>query len=344
MIEENKKAFASFAQDLSEDEIVIEDGKRYFNTNGLEKRWLRESQVEETVLLSPVTKCVKIVFDENTYVLLVGFDLNEDVVDDEVMQKEDLNAGLFTLVASDEIISISRSSNKLAFYDEIMVQHKDPDYKGHDYTELLPYMDSLDVYLLPVNSILWDANLERITCYILSLDNSNLTIEYSDSLLELYSDISLVGGNSISYSLMLNSLLSTNYKHSFLELYRIIERLFPLKYLIDFHEKSKSNLSFMEFSSTLEDVTNWRPKEDEALTKLFVEANEETISNYFVLPNVEIFNEGNESKGFYKLRNSIVHYRANHQEYSVSNDDWEKIIKGSLFLIDEYYSKYSRAL
>lgn len=160
-----------------------------------------------------------------------------------------------------------------------------------------------------------------------------------------FAELSLIGSNNISFGLVLSSLLSNSFKHTFLELYRLVERIFPVSYLKDFHEGSKSTLSFIEFSSSLESITSWRPKEDEALNKIF-ESTQASTKLYFDT----FFNSSNEFKTqvqykfFYKLRNSIVHFRTSHDSIDLTENQWNKLIHATLYLLDEHYSKYHKIL
>ena len=226
-----------------------------------------------------------------------------------------------------------------------MFQHLDQDYDGHDFNDLVRYLQPINFFQLSINSVLIQQDLKRILCYIYSKNPNRLINKFEENVLSTYSELSLIGSNNISFGLVLSSLLSNSFKHTFLELYRLVERIFPVSYLKDFHEVSKSELSFPEFSSNLENITSWRPKEDEALNKIF-ESTKNSTKFYFN----EFFSSSSELQGiqqykfFYKLRNSIVHFRTTHDNIELTDSQWNKLIHATIYLLDEHYSKYHKIL
>ncbi len=240
---------------------------------------------------------------------------------------------------------IHKRSNHLEFYDKILFQHKDPAYKGHDYEELLPFVDPCIILKLTDNFLIKHNILSRIACYIFSLNSSELILDFDSDVTEFISELSLVGSDSIFYKLILNCLFSTSYNHAFLELYRLVERLFPITYLQEFHTKSNSQLSFLEFTSELEKVTSWRPKEEEAVEKIF-DSSKQLTTQYFqdFHDTSPEFKDQNHFNFFYQLRNSIVHFRASHSEISLEPKQWNLLFLATLVLIDEHYSIYNNIL
>lgn len=56
-------------------------------------------------------------------------------------------------------------------------------------------------------------------------------------------------------------------------------------------------------------------------------------------PKDGMFNGCKYPKFFYRLRNSIVHFRAKHKKYSMSDAEWKKIIHLTLDIIQYHYDK-----
>lgn len=336
----NKLAFENLSDQLKQYEnITSQSGKRYISTNDFEKEWLKKSTIIQSIKLLPSVRAGMLEFQDDIYITLIGLSSPQCNLDSDVLEYLDLNAGLVTLLISENLVNLNPTINFLEFDNEIMHQHIDNSYSGHNFIELIPFLEPIQFYKVPSNSLLGKENLNRILLYIYSNNSNNLILKFSDVVLKTISDISLVGSKNISYGLILHSLISTNYKHAFLELYRLIERLFPVNYLRDFHSKVTTNLNFIEFVSELENITSWRPKEDEAIEKIFYLSDDSTKESFKAFfDSSATLQAQTDHKYFYKLRNSIVHFRANHEEFVLSKDQWNLLILATLYLIDQQYT------
>lgn len=346
MIKTNIEAFNNICKQLFElTQIKTETGRRYFSTTEEEKKWLIETNISGIEFFLPSIRAFNLEFNGLKYIAVIGANMQNFNEDPSILLVTELNSGLITLLISEGLLKINPTANLLEFDDNIMSQHKDADYKGHDYFEILSYLEPIKLFQITENSILKDENLYRILVYIYSNNPNYLILEFNKSVLETFTEISLVGSKNISYNLLLHSLLSTNFKHSFLELYRLVERLFPINYLKDFHERVDTKLNFIEFSSELENITSWRPREEDALEKIFSIAKQNTKNSFdnFQKSNPNLQNQS-EYKYFYKLRNSIVHFRSSHEEFKLNSEQWNLLIIATLTLIDEQYSFYNKIL
>jgi hypothetical protein len=346
MKDANIEAFEFLINQLMENSnLTVQNGTRYIKTEDFEKKWLKELKISSVFQPLPAVKGIEIVFEEKKFLVLINANTSSQSLDKDVISVESLNAGILTVLLSEKLVELDSKIEFLDFFNEIMFQHLDPDYKGHDFNDLIRYIQPIDFYSLPENSVLNSQGLKRILSYLYAKNPHNLINKFDQNVLDTYSELSLMGSNNISFGLVLSSLLSTSYKHTFLELYRLVERIFPVSYLKDFHKVSRSNLSFIEFSSNLENITSWRPKEDEALNKIFesTEASTKVFFDVFFSSSNE-FQDLLHYKFFYKLRNSIVHFRTTHDSIDLSDDQWNKLIHATLYLLDEHYSKYHKIL
>lgn len=340
MIQVNTRAFQNLNNQLNEEaNLSVTLGKTYFKTSLQEQSWLKETELIDTLQILPNLKAVFLLFDGNKFLCCIGTKFTSSGFDESVLDDFDLNAGIITLLIAEEILKINRNANFLEFYNDIMFQHKDIAYKGHDYQELMPFLEPIQLYILPQNSVLINENINRVFVYIFSNNPKSLILQFETNVTNTVSDLALIGSNKISYSLLISSLLSTNYKHAFLELYRLVERLFPINYLKEFHLVVNTKLSFLQFAAELENITSWRPKEDEALNKIFLSTKGSTLRYFrdFLNSSVALSTQ-NDSTCFYKLRNSIVHFRASHQEFDLNDHQWNLILLATLYLVDEHYT------
>jgi hypothetical protein len=342
----NSTAFEFLINQLTfNSNLNVKKGIRYIETNDLEKEWLKELKIGSIFQPLPDVKGINISFKDENYLAIINVNTTNSNLDAEVISEESINAGILTVLISEKLIDLDSKTELLDFYNEIMFQHIDKDYKGHDFNDLVRYLKPINFYHIPENSVLNKQGLKRSLCYLYSKNPDRLINKFNTEILATYSELSLMGSNNISFALVLSSLLSTSFKHTFLELYRLVERIFPISYLKDFHEVTKSELSFMEFSSKLENITSWRPKEDEALTKIFDLTNDSTKLYFEAFFNTSQELQGQEQpKFFYKLRNSIVHFRTAHNNIELNDNQWNMLINATLYLLDEHYSRNHRFL
>lgn len=346
MIEVNKMAFANLIEQfVKKESLAVENAIRYFKTNEEEREWIKIANKIDILFITPNVRIVQLEFGGTNYFAIIGASLDSTVFDDSVIEEIDLNAGIITLLISLGYINLDKKANYLEFYDNILFQHNDKSYKGHDYNDFIPFLEQVYLFKTPEYSIVKTNMISRIACYIFSKNSSQLVLDFDNDVTDIISELSLVGSDNISYKILLSCLFSTTYKHAFLELYRLIERLFPINYLKEFHTISETKLSFLKFSAELENITSWRPKEDDAIEKIF-ENTKPSVRKYFE----DFHNSSNElralkdSKYFYTLRNSIVHFRANHLDLELNRGQWNLFLIATLFLLDEQYSIHNEIL
>ena len=346
MIEVNKRAFSLLIEQfLQLNQKDVEEGRRYIYTNDEEKEWIKSAKIHETVYVTPNLRIIQIHFEGKLFFASIGSQLDTTSLDVSVIKELELNAGVISLLLSEGLIKLDKKLNNLEFYDNILFQHQEKDYEGHKYADLLVYLEDIHLFEIPEYSIVKSNWTSRIACYIYSKNPSQLILNFDNDVTELISELSLVGSDNISYKIVLSCLFSNTYKHAFLELYRLIERLFPISYLKEFHDVTESRLKFLDFVTELENITKWRPREDEAIEKIFINSKP-TTRNYFKKfhDSSTSLQSQNDYTFFYSLRNSIVHFRANHLELELTNEQWNLLLNATLFLIDEQYSANNEML
>lgn len=348
MIEVNKTAFSLLiGQFLQLNKKDVEEGKRYIATEAEDKEWIKSANIVDLINITPNLRLAQIQFKDDVFFASIGAQLETSLLDDSVIKEIELNAGIVSLLISENILRLDKKSNNLEFYDSILFQHQEKGYMGHNYKDLIVFLEDVHFFEVPDYSIVkpepdWTS---RIACYIYSKNSSQVILDFDKDVTELISEISLVGSDNISYKILLNCLFSNSYKHAFLELYRLVERLFPISYLKEFHNVTDTKLKFLDFVSQLEIITKWKPREDEALEKLFINSKPSTRSYFQIFHNSSNNLKGqNDFTFFYSLRNSIVHFRANHLELELTSVQWNLLLTATLFLIDEQYSTNNEML
>lgn len=340
MIDSNIDAFDFIIEQLRDRYgIEIDKAKRYLSTSGLEKNILRKTQILDVIPLLPSLTFLDVNYLDKRYLIVLGVDLNHANVDNTHFDYFPTNSGIFTILLSEKLLPISQNVDRDAFVNEIMYQHMDEKYAGHDFSDLEKYFLPVSIFGLKKDSLLSDKSVFQIAVNILSDNNQISVLNFQESVLKRYNRLSISKELKIPFELLLNSMLTSKFKFCFLELYRIIERLFPVTYLQEFHTKSKSPIQFSEFVSELENITSWKPKEDEALKKILEKNGTEKNKIIADLTKEKGFGE-NLSNYIYKLRNSIVHFRMLHDEIEHTFEEWNNLIHSILDLIEEQYINF----
>lgn len=344
MIKANSDAFNFIIEQLNNRYAIRnEEAKRYLSTNAREKDILKKTKILRTIKLLPSLSFIDTTYLNKRYLVILGIDLTYLDIDYDHYDRIPNNSGIFTILLSDKLLPLAQNIDGKSFENQIMYQHLDEKYSGHDFQDLENFFQPISILKIREESLLYDRNLFQIALNIISKNNSITVLNFENDALQKYIDISLTKGLKFPYELILNSLLTSKFKFCFLELYRVVERLFPISYLQEFHISSKSQLNFPEFVQELETITSWRPKEDEALKRI--------LDNMGGGKN-KILEDLTKDKGFgenlhnyiYKLRNSIVHFRMLHEEIEHNESEWNDLIFGILILIEDQYLKFRSQL
>ncbi len=231
MGEANGKAFSNLIDQFIEiSDITISSGIRFIKTDTDSKEWLKGVVFQDLYNILPNARAITLKLNSEEYIAVVGLSINNYDINTDILESIDINSGLITFLLSENYIKLSSSIDYLAFYNEILFLSRavEPEYSGHDLEDIISYLEPIQLYRIPSTSILYKNQTARVLCYIFSRDRKQLILNFSDELLDFISELTMVGSNAISFNLILNSLLSTNFKHSFLEVYRLVERLYPI--------------------------------------------------------------------------------------------------------------------
>ncbi len=139
------------------------------------------------------------------------------------------------------------------------------------------------------------------------------------------------------------ALSSRQWRHIFLESYKMIEHLFSVKYLKTVSDNT--GIKSIELAKTFEEILNWRPPEEIAIKQIFEEIGSNFANDtiYKELLCLKTNKAGEEAlyKWYYKeIRNQIAHFRVIHENIEFSNDEWNIIIRFNFFVINYMYNAY----
>lgn len=335
MILENGKAFTWLRSRLQEFGFESPIGPSFISTTQIEKKWLKHIEIFTSNRVTHGLSTFSLNLQGEAYFLVVGSTTEQSSTDPDALQPVDMNAGLLTILLSENLVDLRTGQDGLEVYDNLMFQHLDGNYAGHDLNDFLPFLEPMALYSIPETSILSQAKLERLTCYYIAFAKHLKILPFSPIVTSFYQLIAAEGSSKIAFDLLSESLVATSFKHSFLDLYRLIERLYPIYYIRDFHSASNSSLPFLQFAALLEQTTGWRPKEESAIEKVFENCPEGLTSHFSEM----LESEEKVWKYLYKLRNSIVHFRASHYSLTLETGQWNLVIQGMLNVIKYQYEQ-----
>lgn len=342
MKEANKHIFSVLTEFVRKSDISVEipEGTRFIKTDEDEKEWLKKSIIDEKYSVLPALKVSSLNFGGKKYFIVIGWEPPGDST--EILTHIPLNAGLATAVIDELGVPVRRGIDPFSIVNEVLFQYKEEneDYSGHDFNLIINFFEPFYVYEIRENSPIDKSYTIRIAGHFICENKERLFLPFSPETICKFEKLFIEGLSGIPYENLLSSLTSIHWKFSFLDIYRCIERLFPVVSLNALHQSVECPVSLFRFSEEVEEKIGWRPKEAEAIRTLLKESPDEARQ---LLQNVKISLDGisEEEIGsfFYKIRNSIVHYRTSTPIYAPKNEEgWDNLIKAGLAVIDYWYN------
>lgn len=191
----------------------------------------------------------------------------------------------------------------------------------------------------------YTANVTRVLGALTARSYADGPIAPSSTTLNKVSDIFQSGSEHVPFENVLQGMLSISWGGFFLELYRAIEQLYSVPRLAALVEAWPTSLPYRNLADLLETHLAWRPKEDDALAKIIAECDETIVT-----PLRESFSgqrDGDEDNmtekiaaDIYKVRNSLVHFRAALGTVQCTNEEWDDMISSMLDLVKDVYQRY----
>ncbi len=341
MKDANKCAFNKIINFIESRNEFVPDGVRYFFTNDVEKDWLKNLTQIRFYRHNTKQQIICVSLNEDNYVISIGFDFELDS-NDEIFSSIELNAGIFTYILSETSIKLNDNID-LSQLVSFTYPFKSEDilYKGHDFKDFIEFFDVIKIFRINSDSVLNFHDAHQLTSYlVLKSINSCLLLNYSIDTLNSFERIILNTSSGVSFENILSAILSSSYKHCFLELYRNIEKLFPIIKLNCLYENVEASVDFMSFWNSVDDIIKWKPNEEGTLEFMLEKVSPQTKKIIESIPDAE----SSTGKFIYKLRNAIVHYRLSSNKIDLSDDNWNIIIQLLSEITIEQYNFYKEKL
>lgn len=327
--------------------------KRYIKLTEIGKNCLKNAEITEKYLVSPRVKAASIFLKEGEYThhffVIAGLEnLTEmDAVDFFVIEENDsFYAPLLEIAISELKIPLITNLQPLAVINEIISDYMGiDDYDGHDINTVKSFFTPIELY--KVENTYPTQQLERLVGLRLCKQPDNLVLPFSTDTLDLFNNLFLEGASAIPYDNLIQCCYSVSWKHAFLEVYRTVERLYPLPFLKELHSEIGlgNNFTLLELGEKVKDILGWKPIE-EASAKKIIDGSPKNVIN--LLETVKNANpeslDTSTHKWFYNFRNSIVHFRLATQNINISDEHWDKLIRAILQIIENWYKRYKTEL
>ncbi|MGK7920937.1 MAG: hypothetical protein AB4080_13115 [Trichodesmium sp.] len=352
MIEANKYIFrelANFVEESQIDLVIDRQKQRYIQTDDEDKGWLQKLKIiNHKYHILPNFQTASFEYKGNYYFVAIG--LQEYIKtnqDEEILQILELNAGIVTALLFELKISIDKKVDPYNIIEEIFYPSEDKRIP-YNFSTVKDFFEPICVYKIPENSpflSLYNINITRISGFYVIKNTQLVLLKFSSNTLDEFEKLFFEGSKNIPYENLLLSLVSVSWKYSFLDIYRCIERLFPISELEELHQKLNIQYSLLNFADNIESYIGWKPKENEALNKLINNSPDRAIQILRqVKADIEGTKEGKLGDFIYKIRNSIVHFRPAIQQIELDDKNWNQLIHSCLLVIEYWYAKYEPQL
>lgn len=312
---------------------------RYLTLDTNEKDWLSYCKVLSKLEVAKEQYYAIVKYDSELYFIVIN---NRDNIHlPSGLEFYDLNLGLFTVIITELEIPVKTGITNLYLTDKVLSQSKNnPDYTGHNSEYLYEIFPKITVCKFANQFIGNSENLLQIVCLFLSTNKHFLTLPFSTRTLESISEVILVGSQILNYDNIIQSLLSSNFKFSFLDFYRCIEMLYQIVYIEDAYQHLTLSINKRNFLNTIDQKLRWRPTERAALKKIFNET-QDAYKDAIVKAIKSINNTNlNYSDWIYDLRCNIVHLKSEQVSYNFRSDQWDSLIYGLSRIILFWYQRY----
>lgn len=284
-----------------------------------------------------------LIYDTNDDKYLIVSERENEIVDNKHFERIENSFAELAALSEQNCLSISTSYSINDIYDRIFI-YEDENYSGHKVQDIMDIFVPFSVYKVDRDFVLQDQNEYCLYLYFLLCSKKVKGCHFSKKTEDVIEE-TLLSGLCIPYYNLFLAVSSNQWRHAFLETYRIIEHAYPAISL----KKIKENgidIPVGKIAYILEDVISYRPPEENTLKEIFEEISEVKALQNILLEFDSVKNpEENRYKWYYKkVRNQIVHFRIKHEDVSLSEEQWDILIRFNISLILYLYKTYGEEL
>jgi hypothetical protein len=319
---------------------------RWIETNEDEKQWLKNVDVGDVRTFSPRVRVARCSFSGRNYFVVFGF--AEKTEPDSVFEPAEWNSGFFTAVISELNVPIRDGVDPLAIVDEVLPQYDgvaDYTYLGHSFSSIANFFEPVAVYEIRPDSPIRPDDLARLSCFWMLQNRERVVLPFSANTLSEIEELTVTGASTVPFDVLLNAIHSAQWQHAFLELYRCVERLFAFQIIEDLHQELSLSIPLLKFAEKIETAIGWKPHEEDAMARLFsLLPSDASVLMESVRRSVGSNPAEKIHRWVYDLRNSVVHFRPATKRFSLTDAQWDDMVRATVLLIVRIYGAYDHHL
>lgn len=321
----------------------------------------KASNVEVDYILNNV-KIGRFSYDSDDYLLITQIDPNDPMTKTVSghlgatgIIEQEINAGLFLFLVTDAKLQRISPLSLAVLEQNIFFDQYDSDYQGHDFSDLMKFIENFTVFKIEANSAFSGRDYTETGYFICSQFDKFIRLPIQP-LVNDYLAI-LQEQSAIQKENVFLSLTATHYKHAFIELYRCIEVLYVLPRSIKLKAKLAYTKPAYELASYCVNELGWRKQEEDSLCRILKDIDVAVIaasgiqSASFAVPGWSFDGTDTQKKShetlatkIYKIRNQFVHQLNPDQEIAIADSDWNILIRFTLDVIKDAYRVYKSDL
>lgn len=310
--------------------------------------FIRRADVFSFESLGALGFLVGVVYLDEFYYYLVGGGGEDVCFGCEGVMEKPVVAGGLVLVFNFLDGAIPLRGGMMDLYDEVLYKDDEVDIKEVSLGSIMNFFPSITCFGVERDSVFYgkDENLSSKLGALFLSKSSRKYLSFRDGALVKIFDFSLGPNTSFPFDLLVGAMISSNWQHAFIEIYKIFEYLYPVPALGSFGENLRKagvdtrGVGHLEMLGAIKDSFDWRPNEEGALKKV-LSCLEEGASGEGMEVLCKI--PGNSLHGkLYKLRNGLVHYKAGEElpwrGIGLSDSDWSQLVS---WMIESAVFSYS---
>lgn len=353
MIEANKHIFdllASFVENQNIEVPIFRDHKRCIQTNEDDQQWLKKLKITNQQSILPYFRTATFEFDHKNYFVAIGWEHKLEI-EQEIIEEIELNGGMLTALLFELKVSVKQTADAYQIAQDIFYPPENEEIIKYEFSQINHFFEPVFVYqindecpFIKVKSDVIQIATVNLSAFYIIQQRQIISLKFREETLFVFERLFIESVEMMqldTFENLLFSLVSVSWKHSFLDVYRCIERLFSISFWQGFYQNLGIKDSLLNFSANIEKYTKWRPNEKEAINKLIDKSPEDATNILKEIKNDLDGNlEGDLGEFIYKIRNSIVHFRPATEPISINDKNWDKLIRACLLVIEYWYGQY----
>lgn len=240
-----------------------------------------------------------------------------------------------------KFMSRSAAANIVEIADE-------PDYTGHEIDEVIRWFEEISIYSISSDSVFEKCNSWYISSRLATAASAYRVQYFPESLVGRFSELNIM--ENVSPKNAYYAITSLHWQQSFLEIYRCLETIFCLPWVIRLKMEHNYTTDGLTLARQLRSSVGWRQREKDSVQELFTLVDEDVVQSDSLMktkPFLDIKKEEAHprilGKRIYKVRNILVHQEdyEDHDPIMISDACWPVIIDYLISIVTNLYRKHS---